>query len=159
MTQNGGSSVGLFLLTATNSGASNGSVVFFAPASTAGGPGGGFIGGPPGFGNNSSSGYRFYAGTITGVINPNSGGYSGLFNSSSQVSSNVGAVAVVTRYTLSGTMSLSASSVATASNSQQVTGSASAAASTGTVLAYTVSGWQTSANAVANGFGQVSDDK
>lgn len=146
----GGASLGLFLLTAQNSGASNGSIVFFAPSTTTRTPG------PIGFGTTGGSGYHFYSGTITGIVSPSSGVYTGLFNSTSQVSTSTGAVAVVTTLTLSGSIQLQASAVATSSNSQQVTGTAAAAASTGTVSSYTVTGWQTSADAVANGFAQAS---
>ena len=147
----GGSDVGLFLLTAQSSGASNGSIVFFSQttSTTPGRPG------PIGFGTTSSSGGRYYGGTITGLSDPTSGTFVGLFNATAQVSSTIGAVAVISTLSLAGTMKISASSIATSSSSQQVTGTASAQSSAGSVHSYTISGWQTSADAVSGGFGQV----
>ena len=146
----GGSDVGLFLLTALSSGASNGSIVFFSQTtSTVRTPG------PIGFGTTGSTGGRYYAGTITGLSDPTSGTFVGLFNATAQVSSTVGAVAVISTLSLAGTMKISASTIATSSASQQVTGTASAQSSAGSVHSYTISGWQTSADAVGNGFGQV----
>ncbi len=148
---NGGSGVGLFLLTAQSAGASNGSIVFFAQTgTTTQAPG------PIGFGTASSAGGRYYAGTVTGLSNPSNGTFSGLFNATAQVSTTVGAVAVISTLSLAGTLTLDVTSAATNANNQQITGTASAQSSSGTVQKYTVSGWQTSADAVANGFGQVS---
>ncbi len=148
---NGGSGVGLFLLTAQSAGASNGSIVFFAQTGTTTvvRPG------PIGFGTTGGTGGRYYAGTITGLTDPSTGSYSGLFNATAQVSSTIGAVAVISTLSLSGSLKLAVTAAATNSNNQQVTGTASAEASSGGVQTYTISGWQTSADAVATGFGQV----
>ena len=148
----GGSDVGLFLLTAQSSGASSGEIVFFASSGTVG-P---ILPGPIGFGSTASSGARYYAGTLTGLSNPSTGAFTGLFNATAQVSTTVGAVAVISTLSLSGTIRLTTSSAATISNNQQVTGTAAARSSSGTLANYTVAGWQTSAGAVANGFSQVS---
>lgn len=153
ITQVGGSGVGLFLLTAQSAGASNGSIVFFSQTGTTT-----TRPGPIGFGTTSSTGGRFYAGTITGLTDPSTGSYSGLFNATAQVSSTVGAVAVISTLSLAGSMKISVTAAATSSNNQQVTGTAAAQPSSGVAQTYTVSGWQTSADAVASGFGQVDNN-
>jgi hypothetical protein len=150
LTQNGGSGLGLFLLSANSQGSANGSIVFFAQNTTTGptGPG------PIGFG--SSSGGRYYAGTITGLVDPNSGTYYGLFSATATLTTTTGAIAVVSTISIAGTLKLNVSVGTGAGNTQIITGSAAAQTSSSTAAGnYTVSGWQTSSDAVSNGFGQV----
>jgi hypothetical protein len=149
LTQVGGPALGLFLLSAASSGASNGQIVFFAQTgSTA--P---VLPGPIGFG--ASSGGRFFSGTITGLTDPTSGSYYGLFNATTQVSTSTGAVSIITTISIAGTMKLNVSTGTGTGNTQQITGTAAAqTSSSGTASSFTVSGWQTSSDAVAGGFGQ-----
>ena len=152
LTQNSGSGLGLFLINATNEGASNGQIVFFASTGTSIGIGFG----PLGFGVNS--GGRYFAGSITGLTDPNSGTYYGLFNATTQVSTTSGAVAVITTISIAGTMKLTVSPGTGSGNTQIITGTAAAqTSSSATSSQYTVAGWSTSASAVAGGFGQVAN--
>jgi hypothetical protein len=151
LTATTGSSLGLFLLTASNQGSANGSIVFFAQnATTATGP----IGPGPGFG--STSGGRYYSGTLTGLVDPNSGTYYGLFSAIATTTTTTGAVAIVSTIVCSGSLKLTVAAGTGSGNTQIISGSASAQTSSSTsATTYTVSGWQTSTDAVANGFGQV----
>jgi hypothetical protein len=149
ITEVSGSGLGLFLLDAKSTGSSSGSIVFFAQNTT-----GAAVPGVPGFG--ATAGGRYYAGTITGLVNPTTGEFSGLFNATTQVSTSTGAVAVVTTISIAGTMKLSISTGTATGNTQLITGTAAAQTSSSTSASqYTISGWQTSSEAVGGGFGQV----
>jgi hypothetical protein len=147
LTQVGGSGLGLFLLDANNQGASNGQIVFFAQVVASQGPGG--------FGASATGGH-YFSGSITGLTDPTTGQFSGLFNALTTVTSVVGVVTTSQTINISGSMKLNVSAGTGTGNTQIITGTA--AAQTAGVAApsqYTVSGWQTSTNAVSGGFGTV----
>lgn len=151
LTQNSGTGLGLFLLNTTSQGASNGEIVFFSQTGQSGPVG------PFGFGFGASSGGRYFSGTITGLTDPNSGTYYGLFNATTTISTVSGAVAVISTITIAGTMKLTVAVGTGTGNTQIITGTASAQTSNSTAAStYTVAGWGTSSGAVAGGFAQTS---
>lgn len=142
MTQTGsGSDVGLFLLSAQNAGASTGNVVIFSQTID------------PFTGN---LGARFFSGTLTGLVNPVSGTFSGLFNAAAPnntTSSSPLLIVISVTPTIAGSIKLNITP-STNGQVQQISGTASAQSNTtSTPLTYTVSGWQTSSGAVTSGFG------
>lgn len=130
----GGSDIGLFLLTATTNGASNGQVVFFSQ---------------------SNNGAFFYTGKLTGLTPPGRNSYVGVFSSVSSATGSVISLLTVTR-TIAGQIKLQTTPSTTRNVTQAVTGTASArtvvGGSVGPLKAYTVEGWQSSGDSVANGF-------
>jgi hypothetical protein len=151
LTQSGGPGLGLFLLNAINSGASNGEIVFFAQVTAAPGAG------PGGFGlGSSTSGGHYFSGSVTGLSDPTSGTFYGLFNALTTVTTVVGAVTTSQTVNISGSMKLTVSAGTGSGNSQIITGTASAeTAGVAAPSTYTVSGWQTSSDSVSGGFGTV----
>lgn len=136
----GGTDVGLFLLNTQSAGASTGDVVIFSETID------------PFTGN---LGARFFSGTLTGLVNPVSGSFSGLFNAAAPnntTSSSPLLIVISVTPVIAGTIKLS---IVPSGNGQvqQVSGTATGESSTtSTVQTYTVSGWQTSAGAVSGGF-------
>ena len=136
----GGTDLGLFLLNATSQGASVGQIVIFS---------------------NSLAGSFFYSGSLTGLVSPVSGKFTGVFSATaSQSSSGSAVILVVTTRSIAGSLTLSLQPGGRATV-QQVTGTAVSRQTTtgfgpvptvGPVVNYTASGWQTSADAVSNGF-------
>ena len=131
----GGSDLALFVLNIAGAGASSGSVIVF---------------------EQSAAGARFYSGTITGLTNPTSGDFIGLFNSTATVTTTVGNIAVTSALSLAGTLKLSISPVVVRGSRQQVTGTAVGQANNGALKKFSVAGWQSSTEATSNGFATVS---
>jgi len=118
----GGSDVGLFMLNAQSTGASNGSLVIFSQDS-------------------------FYQGTMTGLVSPVSGSFTGLFNATPAVGNTTVVTVVTTATSIAGTLTLSKLG-GKINNVQQITGSGASSGGKN----YTISGWQTSSSAVTSGF-------
>lgn len=165
MTQSGGGSdVGLFLLNAASQGASSGQVAIFSQststATAAVGPG-------P-IRPSSGGGSYYYLGTMTGLTDPTSGQFTGVFSAIAQglaTSTTTAVVAVTaTSRTIAGTMKLKtvqgrSGSIqrisGTAVTQTAITGGAAASNGVGSFANYDVSGWQVSTSTVANGFSAI----
>ena len=141
-TQTGvGSDIGLFLLNATTSGASDGQIVIFSQ---------------------SPVGSFFYSGTLTGLVSPVSGQFTGIFGATvAQSSTGNALILVITTRSIAGSLTLSVKPGARTGTVQQITGTAVSQQTTtggiggttvGPLTTYAATGWQTSANAVTNGF-------
>lgn len=153
MTQTGGGSdIGLFLLNASSTGASSGQIAFFSQSSSTTGR----VGIGP-IGLSTGGGSYFYSGTMTGLTNPNSGDFTGVFTGSVAATTGTASISlVVTTRTIAGSIKLAVQPGGRTGQTQQISGTASAQAeyngSTGPLKQYTVSGWQTSTDAVSGGF-------
>lgn len=154
MTQvGGGSDIGLFLLNASSKGASSGQIAFFSQSSSTGG----LVGRIGPIGLSTGGGSYFYSGTMTGLTNPNSGAFTGVFTGSVAATTSTATISLTaTTRTIAGSIKLAVTPGGRTGQTQQISGTASAQAeyngSTGPLKQYTVTGWQTSTDAVSGGF-------
>ena len=150
----GGADIGLFLLNATSQGASSGQIAFFSQSSSTST---GRIGPIGPIGLSSGGGSYFYSGTMTGLTNPNTGDFTGVFTGSVAATTGTASISLtLTTRTIAGSIKLAVQPGGRTGQTQQISGTASAQAETngvtGPLKQYTVAGWQTSTDAVSGGF-------
>ena len=161
MTQTGGGSdVGLLLLNASGQGASTGQVAIFSQSSSTATTTPGF---PGPIRPSSGGGSYYYLGTLTGLTDPTSGQFTGVFSAIAQgLASNTTVLATTSR-TIAGTMKLKTVTARTGSI-QRISGTAVTQTAisggggnngVGSFANYDVSGWQVSTSTVANGFSTI----
>ena len=131
-----GTSTGLFLLTAIQNGASSGQVVFFA---------------------SSSVDVNTYAGTITGLGDPNSGTFTAVFGASNATSlagtdTVSGQMIVTAKKAISNSATQTISGSGTSRNTSVVIAGSSILKTIGALTTYKVSGWRTSISTSGNPF-------
>ena len=162
MTQSGGGSdVGLFLLNAASQGASSGQVAIFSQSTSTATA----VVGPGPIRPSSGGGSYYYLGTMTGLTDPTSGQFTGVFSAIAQglAATTTTVTVTATSRTIAGTMKLK--TVQGRSGSvQRITGTAVTqtaitggvgATGVGSFANYDVSGWQVSTSTVANGFSAI----
>jgi hypothetical protein len=132
----GGGSLGMFLLTAVDNGASIGQVVFFT---------------------SSTVNVDTYSGTITGLTDPNTGNFSGIFGATGSTglagTSNVsGQLTCTAKKAVTNANTQTISGTGAARNSQVIIAGSSILVTIGALTLYSVSGWRTSISSTGNPF-------